>query len=417
MTIDVLDRDPATAQLGLVESYLGGTDGASTTAIYGGEGTRVSARGSARQARHSNPVYQRRFRNLMSLYTGLMEGDRRAALLFQEALSTSDFSTLFGDVLDRQILAAYQTRPVQWPTMARRGRVRDFRTVKRYTLDGGEATLNKVKELAEYKVRELTDGSYDYAVAKYGDKIAISWETLINDDLDAFADIPTRLGNAARRTEEYFAADLFTNSGGPDSTFFSTGNLNIINPTTVGDAGAPTNPPLSITGLQYAMQVMGQQKDTDGGPIYVESVVLVVPPALEVAANNIVNATEILAATGGGDGTGNDQLRVANWMRNRVTVVVNPWLPIINTTSGNTAWYLFAAPGGGRPAMEIGFLLGHEQPELWVKSPNARRVGGGMVNPEEGDFEHDAVQYRVRHVLGGTLMDPKAAIASHGSGA
>lgn len=413
MTIDVLDRDPATAQLGLVESYLGGTDSASTASIYGSEGTRVSARGLTRQRRNGDPNYQRRFRNLMSLYTGLMEGDRRAALLFHEALSTSDFSTLFGDIIDRQLLASYQTRPVQWPSMARRGRVRDFRTVKRYTLDGGEATLDRVKELAPYKVRQLTDGSYEYSVGKYGDQIAISWETLINDDLDAFSDIPTRLGNAARRTEEYFAADLFSGSTGPDATFFSTANRNIINTTVIGSTVTP-NPALDIEALQQAMQVLGQQKDTDGGPIYVEGVVLVVPPALEVIANNIVNATEILAASGGGDGTGNDQLRVQNWMRNRVQVVVNPWLPIINTTSGNTAWYLFAAPTAGRPAMEIGFLIGHETPELWVKSPNAMRVGGGMVNPEEGDFEHDAVQYRVRHVLGGTLLDPKAAVASTG---
>ena len=111
------------------------------------------------------------------------------------------------------------------------------------------------------------------------------------------------------------------------------------------------------------------------------------------------------------------QLRVTNWMRNRVNVVVNPWLPIVNTTNGNTAWYLFANPGVGRPAMEIGFLIGHESPELWVKSPNAQRVGGGQVNPEEGDFEHDAIQYRVRMVLGGTLMDAKSGVASNGSGA
>ncbi len=406
--------DTELTALGTVGTYTGGTDGAATDAIYAPEGFNLSGRSRAR-ARQHNEAYQRRLGAFMGLYQRVVEGDRRAALAFQEAMSTSDFSGLFGDIIDRQVLAAYQTRPVQWPSMAKRGRVRDFRSVKRYTLDGGEATLNKVKELAPYKVRDVATGSFDYAVAKYGDQIAISWETVINDDLDALSDLPVRLGNAARRTEERFAAELFTTSSGPNGTFFATGNRNIINTTVIGSTVTP-NPPLSIAGLQQAMQVMGQQKDTDGGPIYVEGVVLVVPPALEVAANNIVNATEILAATGGGDGTGNDQLRVTNWMRNRVTVVVNPWLPIINTTSGNTAWYLFAAPGVGRPAMEIGFLMGHETPELWVKSPNAVRVGGGAVDPLEGDFEHDAIQYRVRHVLGGTLMDPKSAVASTGTG-
>ena len=408
MTTALLD---GVSTLPSLNTYTGGTDAAATGAIFGTEGVSLSRR----SRRVQTAEYRQRLKRLVRCYRGMIEGDGHAQLAFKEAMSRSDFNFLFGDVIDRQMLGAYQTRPVQWPSFAKRGRVRDFRTVKRFTLDGGEAVLNKVKELAPYQVREVTDGGYEYAVEKYGDMIAVSWETLINDDLDALTDLPTRLGNASRRTEERFAAALFSGSGGPNSTFFSTANRNVINTTVVGSTVTP-NPALSISSLQLAMQVLGQQVDTDGGPIYVEAVTLVVPPALEVAANNIINATEIVAATGGGDGTGNDQLRVTNWMRNRVSVVVNPWLPIINATNGNTAWYLFASPNVGRPAMEIGFLQGHETPELWVKSPNAMRVGGGPVAPEEGDFEHDAVQYRVRMVLGGTLMDPKSGVASEGDG-
>jgi hypothetical protein len=407
-----LDRD--LRSLGSLDTYVGGTAGAATETIYAPEGRNLSQR-TRRQRRNEDPSYQRRLGGLMRLYQDVVEGDRRAAIAFQESMSTSDFTYLFGDVIDRQMLAAYQTRPVQWPAMAKRGRVRDFRTVKRFTLDGGEAVLDAVKELGEYQVRKVADNAYSYAVGKYGDQIAVSWETIVNDDLNAMSDLPTRLGLAARRTEERFAAALFSGSGGPNATFFSTAHKNVINPTVLG-TGAPTNPALSVQGLQYAMQAMGQQVDTDGGPIYVEGVTLVVPPALEVAANNIVNATEIIGATGGGDLTGNDALRVKNWMQNRVTVVVNPWLPIINTTNGNTAWYLFADPNVGRPAMEIGFLIGHETPELWVKSPNAMRVGGGPVAAEEGDFEHDAIAYRVRHVLGGVLQDYKSGVSSTGTG-
>lgn len=403
--------DAGLGSLGRLDTYTGGTDASGTDSIFSAEGQSLSRRTRRQQTRE----YRQRLSHLVRLYQGTLEGDRRATFQFQEAMSRSDFTYLFGDVIDRQLLAAYQTQPVQWPTYAKRGRVRDFRTVKRFTLDGGEAVLNKVKELAPYKNRAVTDGAYSYAVEKYGDQIAVSWETMVNDDLDALSDLPTRLGKAARRTEERFSAALFSGSSGPNSTFFSTGNKNVINTTVIGSTVTP-NPALSIVGLQQAMQVMDQQVDADGGPIYVEGVTLVVPPALKVVANNIINATEIVAASGGGDGTGNDQLRVKNWMQNGVNVVVNPWLPLINTTSGNTAWYLFANPNVGRPAMEIGFLMGHETPELWVKSPNASRVGGGLVSPEEGDFEHDAIQYRVRMVLGGTLMDVKSGVASTGLG-
>jgi hypothetical protein len=273
-------------------------------------------------------------------------------------------------------------------------------------LDGGEAILTEVKQQSEYPAASLTDGSYTYSVKKYGRRIPLSWETLINDDLDAFRDIPDRLGNAARRSEERFATDLYAGTTGPDGTFFSSGNKNIVT----------ANPVLSVSGLQTAYTVLGSQVDTDGAPIYIEGVTLVVPPALEVVANNIINATEILAAAGGGDGTGNDQVRAQNWMRNRVRVMVNPWLPIITTTNGNTSWYLFANPDAGRPAMEVGFLIGHEEPELFQKTPNAIRVGGGIVSPEDGDFDTDSTEWKLRHVFGGTLMDPKSAVGSNGTG-
>ncbi len=395
--------------LAVVNTYEGGTDGAATTAIYSGEGNRVGRR-------QNTPQYQQGLTEALRLYDRVLRGNRYAALQFQESMSRSDFQYLFGDVLDRQLLAAYQDMPVRWDQVARRGRVRDFRVVKRYTLDGGRGVLSEVKELAPYTSRTVTDGKYEYSVKKYGAQIPISWETVVNDDLDALGELPDTLGLAARRTEERFATSLYAGASGPNSTFYSTANKNVINSTVLGQT-VTANPALSIGALQLAMQVLAQQLDSDGGPIYVESVVLEVPPALEVIANNIVNAVEILAATGGGAGTGNDQLRARNWMANRLTVKVNPWLPVISSTAnGNTSWYLHGAPRAGRPAMEVGFLIGHETPELWMKSSNAVRVGGGVVAPQEGDFEHDGIQYRVRHVLGGTLMDPKSSVASNGSG-
>jgi hypothetical protein len=398
-----------------IAGYAGGTDDASTHRIYSAEGASVSAR-LRRARRTGNPEYRRRLTEAAHLYGRVIKGDARAALDFQEAMTTSDFSFLFGDIIDRQILARYQAMPVQWDRIARRGRVRDFRTVKRFTLDGGEAILSEVKQQGEYPAAKLQDGNYTYSVKKYGRRVPLTWEDLINDDLDAFRDLPDRLGRAAQRSEEKFATGLYAGSSGPNGTFFATGNKNIINPTVLG-SGSITNPALSISALQLAYQVLGQQVDTDGAPIYVDAVTLVVPPALEVVANNIINATEILAAAGGGDGTGNDMVRAINWMRNRITVMVNPWLPIISTTNGNTSWYLFGNPDAGRPAMEVGFLIGHENPELFQKTPNAIRVGGGMATPEDGDFDTDSVEWKLRHVFGGTLMDPKSAVGSNGSGA
>lgn len=383
--------------LDLIETY--NAQDATSERLYAREGRRV--RGG-----RNTPQYKQSLLEAARLYEGVLAG-RLPSHRLAEAMTTSDFSFLFGDIIDRQMLASYQHMPVMWQSIAKRGRVRDFRTVDRFAINGGEAVLSEVKEASEYPAASVSDARYQYQVKKYGKRLPFSWESFINDDLDALRDMPQRLANSARFSEERFVTDLFAGATGPDSTFFSGGNNNVVT----------ANPALSVAGLTTAFNVLAAQVDTDGNPIYLGNVVLVVPPALKITANNILNATEILAADGGGDGTGNNQLRVANWLKNDVTVVVDPWLPIVsNSSNGNTSWYLFADPNVGRPAMEIGFLTGHETPELFMKSPNATRVGGGTVDPMDGDFDTDSIDHKVRHVFGGVLLDPKSAVASNGTG-
>jgi len=363
---------------------------------------------SVRSLRRSDdPRYVESLAEAATFLREVMEG-RRPAYHLQEALTTSDFPVLFADILDRQLLADYQQVPSQWRTYARAGSVRDFRQVKRFAVDGGLALLDEVPERTDYPEESLPDASpFTYSVTKKGKRFQLTWETLINDDLGVMQRLPRNLAVSARNSEEHFATGLFATSSGPNSTFFSAGHANIVT----------GNPALSVSALTTAFTVLSSQKDADGNPILVDAAVLMVPPALEVTAQNIINATEILAAAGGGPGTGNDQLRVANWMRNKVSLVVNPWLPLIDTTHGSTSWYLLQAPGGmGRPISEIGFLRGYEAPQLFMKDPDAVRVGGGAVSPLDGDFDTDSVQYKVRHVFGGVLLDPKSAVASNGSG-
>lgn len=383
--------------LDLIETY--NHVDATETALYAKEGRRV-------RGRRNDPLYKRSLVEAARLYEGVLNG-RVPSHRLQEAMTTSDFQYLFADIVDRQMYAAYVSRPVQWEKYAKRALVRDFRAVNRFTLDGGQAVLEEVKQAAEYPGAAIVDGKYTYAVKKYGKRLPFTWESFVNDDLGALKDLPVRLANAADFSLVKFITAMFAAASGPNSTFFTAGNKNI----------ATANPALSVAGLTTAFNVLAAQVDTDGNPIYVDTVTLVVPPALEITALNIVNATEILAADGGGTGTGSNQLKVTNWMRNRIEVVVNPWLPIISSTAnGNTSYYLFANPSVGRPAMEVGFLLGHEAPELFMKSPNAVRIGGGAVDPMDGDFDTDSVDHKLRFVFGGTLMDPKVAVASSGVG-
>jgi len=359
-----------------------------------------------RSMRRDDPRYQRSLSEAARLIADVSEG-RAPMHRLQEAMSTSDFPLLFGDVIDRAMLGRYREWPTIWARIAKRGSVRDFRTVKKFFVDGAESVLDEVKPGAPYTEKSLAEGKYEYAVKKYGRRLGMLWELFVNDDLDALRDAPERLAKAARMSEERFATELYVDSTGPDATFFAAGNNNRL-------TGAGST--LTVAGLQAGVTAVKGFKDADGNPIFTGTLRLVVPPALEITAKNIINATEIRVANGSGSAT-TDQLNAKNWMANElVEVVTNPWIPIIDVSANkDKSWYLFADPSMGRPAMEVGFLRGHEAPELFLKSPNATRIGGAMVGAEEGSFETDGVDYKVRHVFGGSLMEPKAAVASIGA--
>lgn len=365
-----------------------------------------------RSLRGTGPDYQRRLVEAATFMAEVYEG-RRPLYHLQEAMTTSDFPNLFGDILDRSMLARYRAWQPSWPMIANRRTARDFRSMKRFLPNTGlEGRLSEVAEQQEYHGQSLTEQTpITYAVRKFGATSALSWETYVNDDLDQFRDIPDRFAIAARRTEEREVTDLYVGSSGPSSTLYTAGNGNIINTT---NGGADDNPPLSIAGLQDAMTVLGNMVDEISEPIVIEAMTLVVPPALAVTAENILNSLQIEVTEAGG--TANQKLIAKNWMAGKVTLVVNPYIPIVATSNKHTSWFLFATPGNGRPALEIAFLRGHEEPEIFVKSPNAQRVGGGEVNPFDGDFETDSVQHKVRHVLGATTIDAKMTVASNGTG-
>lgn len=363
----------------------------------------------SQQRRRRDPKYGQLLAEAATFVREIYTGQRPFHHL-TEAMTTSDFPLLFGDILDRSLLASYQEAPSTWRAYAARKLVRDFRDVKRFRVDGAEGVLPEVAERDQYPESALIESRTTYRVKKYGRRIPFSFEAITNDDLEAFRTIPDRFGKAARRTEDKLATQLHVGGTGPLNTVYTVGNGNIIT----------LNPALSIAALQTAMELLGNMKDADGEPITVETVVLEVPPALRIVAMNILNALQIEVTTAGGTvdnpasgTTGGQRLITQNWVRDHLSVVVNPYIPIVATTNGSTSWFLHANPGASLPAFELGFLTGHESPEIFIKAPNAQRIGGGM---DLVDFDTDALQYKIRHVVGAGLIEPRMTLASNGTG-
>ena len=103
-------------------------------------------------------------------------------------------------------------------------------------------------------------------------------------------------------------------------------------------------------------------------------------------------------------------------MGDRVDLVVNPWLDVRNTgAKAAETWFILPPPNAPRAGLVVAFLTGHEAPDLRVKSDAGQRPGGGIISPEQGSFDEDTTQYRVRHVVDAALMDPKLTYVSTGA--
>lgn len=350
-------------------------------------------------ARHRDPKWEKDLLEAQRFMWEIQAG-RRPISHFTEAMSTSDFPSLFADALDRQLYGAYEATVPTWMSYARAATVNDFRPVKRFATTGVRGRLEKVGELAEHKRRAMDEAEYEYKVDKYEAGFALSWEAMLNDDLNAFMRLPQDLADSVRDSEEAFVTELIADANGPNATHYTSGNGNLLT----------GNPPLTRDALQAAITQLMKRKDANGNPIVVKGVRLVVGTGLALVANEIIDTTEYRTV----DANGNVRIIKGNGVAANLGVDVNYWIDSVATTANaDTSWWVFADPNGTRPALEFGRLRGFEAPALYEKIPDMRRLGGG---DEPFSFDTEAAEKKVKHVYGGTFVDEKMTLASNGSG-
>lgn len=360
--------------------------------------------GEAREGFVKKPHGEKQLSEFTKILNEAYAGDRRATYILQEASATADFPYLMGDILDRSLMAQWSTALPDWGSYCKTGTLRDFRQAKALGIEGMGAVLDNVLERAEYQERGPSEEAPKYRqVAKYGARFGLSWESIVNDDLDALRDLPQKLVLAARRSEAMAVTQLFVGTAGPHGSVYTVGNKNIIS----------GNPALSVNGLAAGFLQFSGQTDIDGFPLMIDAYTLVIPRALQVTAENILNALQIEVATGGGAYNAADQIVAKNWMAGKLNLVINDYIGLVATSNASTSWFMFASTSAARPALQLDRLRGHESPELFIKTPNASRVGGGTV-PES--FETDEIEHKIRHCYGGVVVDARATVASNGTG-
>ena len=296
------------------------------------------------------------------------ELDRVGAI--RAALSTSDFPAILGNALGKSLRQGYEAEPQSHALWARFVQVEDFKPQLRAILSSAPDLLH-VPEGGEYQHGALDDDAAQYAVAKYGRIIRLTWEALINDDLGAFVRLPQAMGQAARRKEADLAYSLFAANGGAGPTMqdgvalFDAEHANV---------GAQVSQ-LDAAALSSARTLLRKQTAKGGGVLNLQPRSLIVPVELETAAETLL-ATSARAVAAGSDAS-----VLPGWIGG-LQLVVEPRL-------SGSAFYL-AASADQVDTLEVAGL---------------QADGGRPVVEEESEFNRDAKAWKVRHVVAAAFTD------------
>lgn len=323
------------------------------------------------------------FRQLYADVTGDTKctGLVKEATRLTEALNTASWPQILGDSITRRMLREYAAQPqAQWRgTVAEVVPVSDFRTQRRMRF-GGYGNLPVVGQGAPYgALASPTDEEAIYAPAKRGGTESITLEMITNDDVGSIRRIPARLAKAAHQTLYEFVFD------------FMRTNAVIYDGVALAAAGHGANISLvAITAalLSTARLTMKQQLDLNSGKrLGINARYVFGPTDLEELLFHLCTSDKALGPNATIPTT--PVPTAGNFIRKLgiEPVTVDYW------TDTNDCWVTGSV--ADQPMIEIGFLNGREEPELFVQdTPNVGSL-----------FSNDQITYKIRHVYGGAVMD------------
>lgn len=293
--------------------------------------------------------------------------------------STSDFPVILEGLLRQTLLAEYMALPDSWSRWCKRGTLSDFRPTKRKR-QGGLGNLQEVPEGAEFRNQAIPDAeSNSISLGTFGEMINLTRQMIINDDLDAFSNLPRSLARAAARTVEAKAyATLAANPVMNDGyALFSAEHGNLVGS---GSGGA-----ITVARIEALALLMANQKD----PNNVDFLDLR-PDVLLCGIGQRGQARLVNESKYDPDVTSKFQM---------TNIVAGLFNDVIDTPriSGNTH-YIFANPMI-EPVMEVAFLDGVSEPYLEM---------------QEG-WRVDGVEYKVRLDFGVAAIGWRGAAKNFGS--
>jgi hypothetical protein len=276
--------------------------------------------------------------------------------------STSDFPSILASTVNRTLRAAYEIQARTFTGWARESTAPDFREVARTQLSESSA-FKQVKEGGEYKMISFGDSAEKYSLGKWGGIVALTWETIINDDLASFDRIPLALAAEAAAIEGDIVYGILTGAGlmSDGVALFDAAHGNL--------AGAGTA--INDVTLGAGRAAMRKQIGLKGRVLNLTPSFLIVGPDKESEANKYTSASFVAAKAGDINPNYNTSLEV----------VVDPRI------LGNS-WHLSATPALV-DTIEYAYLEGEQ----------------GLFTETRQGFEVDGLQIKARHVFGAKAID------------
>lgn len=302
----------------------------------------------------------------------LVTGRLRDAVKIQASVTTAGFTELLGDSITRRMVAEYNAsglsdwKKITGPPVP----LNDFRTQHRPRM-GGYGDLPAVAQSGAYNaLASPLDEESTYAATKRGGTEDITLEAIKNDDVGLLRRVPVKLGRAGARTLYKFVFDfLATNPVIYDTVALFHATHSNLGVTALAKATLQAN----------RLAMMKQTEQGSAEPLGIGPKYLVVPLDLADAAYELTVQPNLAGFTP----TAADAIKNQTWD----VIPVKTWADTNN-------WYTVADPAD-IPTIEIGFLDGKEEPELFVQDlPTV----GSM-------FSNDKLTYKIRHIYGGAVVD------------
>ena len=296
--------------------------------------------------------------------------------------TTSDFSVLLENTMNKSLMAAYELEDDTWRRFCAVGSVTDFRVHNRYRR-GSFGTLDTVAEHGEFKNKAAGDARKETITASTkGNLVAITRQAIINDDMGAFNSLAIEIGQMAGLSIEVDVYALLAENAGLGPAMNDGNPLFDATHANIGGGNA-----LTTAALDADDAIMAAQQDDNGNRfLAIRPSVLLVPRGLKMTAQ-LLNSSEFEVDTAA------RKAQVPNTVRGLFDdIVATPYL-----AAGTTRRYMFADPNR-TPTIEVAFLNGQQAPFLEMR---------------EG-WSVDGVEWKVRMDYGVGAVDYKGALTDAG---